>query len=228
MRAEKTAGSGRPSKRERTRRQLVAAALRLFARQDAQATSLLELAEEADVAHGTVYNYFRTREEMSDAVAAEVANQLSEHVTALSVEIADPAQRVAIGVRTFVRQALVAPDVARVFLRLSSFSPRLERPLATNVLRDLRRGRRDGRFRFESEVAALDLVIGATTAAMRSVVAGKARPGHDREIARLVLCGLGMDARAAERVADLPVPDHAATEARAARVTRSRPSAFER
>lgn len=206
MRAPKTERSPRVPKRERTRRQLIDAALRLFARQDAGATSLLELAQEAEVAHGTVYNYFRTREEMIDAVAAGVANELSRVITALSVGIADPAQRIAIGVRTFVQRALAAPDLARVFLRLSTFTPHLEEPLSTNVLRDLREGRRAGRFCFGSDAVALDLVIGATRAAMRTAVEGRARPGHDREIARLVLCGLGMDARAAEQVARLPLP----------------------
>jgi hypothetical protein len=48
-------------------------------------------------------NYFRSREEMIEAVAAGLADELSEHVTALSAGIDDPARRVAVGVRTFVQ-----------------------------------------------------------------------------------------------------------------------------
>lgn len=204
--ARRPTSKARPPKRERTRQQLIDAAVRLFARQDAGATSLVDLAAEADVAHGTVYNYFRTREEMIEAVAVGVANELSEHVTALSAGITDPAHRVAVGVRTFVRRAVAVPDWARVVLRLTTFAPHLDEPLATNLLRDLRQGRREGCFRFASEAAALDLVIGSTLAATRTAVDASAKPGHDREIARLILRGLGVDARTAERVASLPMP----------------------
>jgi AcrR family transcriptional regulator len=201
------ARSVRPRKRERTRRQLIDAAVRLFARQDAGATSLLELATEADVAHGTVYNYFRTREEMIEAVAAGIANDLSERITARSAGITDPAHRVAVGVRTFVSRAAVEPDWGRVVLRLTTFAPRGDDPLVKNLLHDLRQGRRAGRFRFGSEAGALDLVIGCTLAGMRTALEARAGRGHDREIARLVLRGLGVDARLAERVASLPMPE---------------------
>jgi AcrR family transcriptional regulator len=212
--ARSTARNSRPPKRERTRRQLIDAAVRLFARQDAGATSLVDLAAEADVAHGTVYNYFRNREEMIEAVAAGLADELSEHVTALSAGIDDPARRLAVGVRTFVQRALASPDWGRVLLRLNTFAPHLRAPLALNVLRDLRAGRRGGCFRFGSEAGALDLVIGSTLAAMRSAVEGRARPGHDRDIAQLVLRGLGVDARTAERLASSPMPGAAADAGR--------------
>lgn len=213
MPVRKPSPTARPSKRERTRQQLIEAAVRLFARQDAGATSLLELAAEAEVAHGTVYNYFRSREEMLEAVAAAVSDELSGLITALSVGIADPGHRVAVGVRTFVQRALAAPDRARAFLRLAAFAPQRDAPLATNLLRDLRQGRREGGFRFGSEAAALDLVIGATLAGMRTAVEGRAKPGHDREIAQVVLRGLGVDARAAERLAHLAMPGPAPTAA---------------
>jgi len=68
----------RPGKRERTHAQLVDAALRVIARKDAAALSILELAHEARVSHGTVYNYFRTREEIVDAVALRLADSFTE------------------------------------------------------------------------------------------------------------------------------------------------------
>lgn len=213
MPLRKPTPGARPSKRERTRQQLIEAAVRLFARQDAGATSLLELAAEADVAHGTVYNYFSSREEMIEAVGTAVSNELSGLITVLSVGIADPGHRVAVGVRTFVQRALAAPDWARVFIRLATFAPQRDAPLATNILRDLRRGRREGAFAFGSEAAALDLVIGATLAGMRTAVEGRAKAGHDREIAQVILRGLGVDARSAERLARLPMPEPAATAA---------------
>ncbi|PTU04005.1 TetR/AcrR family transcriptional regulator, partial [Pseudomonas sp. HMWF031] len=49
-------------KRERTRRGLVDAALRLVARKEVGDIGLFEVAAEAAVSNGTIYNYFRTRD----------------------------------------------------------------------------------------------------------------------------------------------------------------------
>jgi hypothetical protein len=78
--------------------------------------------------------------------------------------------------------------------------------LTRNVLGDLRAGLRRGRFRYESEAAALDLVLGTTLAGMRTVLEGRARPGHDEGVARVILRGLGLDARAVERAATMTLP----------------------
>jgi hypothetical protein len=78
--------------------------------------------------------------------------------------------------------------------------------LTRNVLGDLRQGARSGRFHYESEAAALDLVLGTALAGMRTVLEGRARPGHDEAVARVILRGLGLEARAVERAATLTLP----------------------
>lgn len=70
----------------------------------------------------------------------------------------------------------------------------------------LRDGRRRGELRYESDQAALDLVLGTTLAAMRTVVEGRARGKYDEVTVRVVLRGLGVDARRVERLATLPLP----------------------
>jgi len=62
----------RPGKRER----LTEAAAELIHRQGAQATTLAEIAEAADVPLGNVYYYFKTRDDLVEAVIATHGEQL--------------------------------------------------------------------------------------------------------------------------------------------------------
>ncbi|HSX71523.1 MAG TPA: helix-turn-helix domain-containing protein, partial [Pseudomonas sp.] len=89
-------------KRERTRQGLIDAALRLFARKEVGEVALLEVASEADVASGTIYNYFRSRDEVVEAVGIALADEFSEAIELLNVHVDSGARRLSIGVRMFI------------------------------------------------------------------------------------------------------------------------------
>ena len=196
----------RPRKRERTQAQLVDAALRVIARKDAAALSILELAHEAQVSHGTVYNYFRTREEIVDAVALRLADDLSEQQSRRFAGLEEGAARLTLAVRHFVLRAAEDRAWGLVFLRVSAAAARLGHTVTLKTLGNLRRGLKAGTFRYDSEAAALDLVFGTTLAGMRTVLDGRAGQGHDRDIAYAVLRGLGATRPDAERLVARPFP----------------------
>lgn len=200
---------GRPAKRARTRAQLIDAALRLLTQRDASEIAFIDVAGEAGVVHGTVYNYFRSREDLLEAVAGRVAGEMAEEIATLYRDIEDGARRVSIGVRAFIRRAQQDRGWARAFLRVGAASARWSDVLTRHVLADLRDGRRRGELRYESDQGALDLVLGTTLAAMRTVVEGRARGKYDEVMVRVVLRGLGVDARRVERLATLPLPSSA-------------------
>lgn len=57
-------GSRRERKKRETRKRIVEAATRLFGEQGFDAPTVDEIAAEADVAKGTIYNYFEAKEEL--------------------------------------------------------------------------------------------------------------------------------------------------------------------
>jgi AcrR family transcriptional regulator len=204
-------GAARPRKRERTQALLVDAALRLIARKDAAALSILELAHEALVSHGTVYNYFRTREEIVDAVALRLADDLTEQQSQMFADLEGGAVRLTLAVRSFILRAAADRAWGLVFLRVSAAAAKLGHAVTRKALGNLRRGLKAGTLRYESEAAALDLVFGTTLAGMRTVLDGRAGPGHDRAIAYTVLRGLGATHSEAERLVARPFPGLALT-----------------
>jgi AcrR family transcriptional regulator len=195
--------------RERTRTLLLDGALRLFARKGVGATAIHEIAAEAGVANGTFYNYFRTREDILEAASVRLAERLQEEITAASADVADPAERVAIGSRRFVLQAIRDPIWAAALMRVWTSSAALPTRSAGPILGDLRAGRRRRRFDYRSEAAALDLLVGAVLAGMRTVLERRADAGHAAHVAALVLRGLGVPAGEADEIARRPLPESA-------------------
>ncbi|MBX3024139.1 TetR/AcrR family transcriptional regulator [bacterium] len=193
--------------RDRTRRLLLDAALRVFARKGAGGAALHEVAAEAGVSNGTFYNYFRSREDLVAAASLALAERLFEDITASMTGIDDPARRVAIGARRFVLKAIAEATWGRALLRVWATTPLLVDRTATPLLDDLRRGRRRRRLRYVSEAAAIDLVQGTVLAGMRTVLEGRAGAEHASDVAATILRGLGVDARAADALARQPLPE---------------------
>ncbi|MGF6554362.1 AcrR family transcriptional regulator [Pseudomonas sp. S30_BP2TU TE3576] len=193
-------------KRERTRRGLVDAALRLIARKEVGEIALFEVAAEAAVSNGTIYNYFRTRDEVLEAVGIAMASEFSDAISVMNSDVHCGAQRLSIGVRMFVCRAAADHQWANALLRIIHFDQAMRSRLAAHVLGDLREGLRAGTFAYEDEGIALDLVLSCTTGAMRSVVEGRAVIEHDVRVAEMILQALGVTPAKAREIAVKPLP----------------------
>ena len=193
-------------KRERTRRGLMDAALRLVARKEVGEITLLEVAAEAEVSNGTIYNYFRTRDEVFEAVGIAMAADFSDAISVLNADVLCGAQRLSIGVRMFVCRAAADHQWANALLRIIHFDQAMRSRLAAHVLGDLRDGLRAGTLAYEEEGVALDLVLSCTTGAMRSVVEGRAVVEHDVRVAAMILQALGVTPAKARKIAAKPLP----------------------
>lgn len=193
-------------KKMRTRRQLIDAALRIYARKGVGEMALNELAEEAGVSNGTVYNYFRTREEVLDAVGIALADQLSHQVVEASISVTQGVERMAIGIRRFVLQAACDPEWARALISVACYAEGMLSALAVYVRADLQLGRQQGDFRYADEEVALGLVLSATMGAMTAAVNGMKAANHDSLVAEMILMALGVEQGKAQAVAGLPIP----------------------
>ncbi|MFS2126316.1 TetR/AcrR family transcriptional regulator [Pseudomonas sp. Pseusp97] len=194
-------------KRERTRRGLIDAALRLVARKEVGEIALLEVATEAEVSNGTIYNYFRTREEVLEAVGIAMADEFSDAISALSSDVRSGAQRLSIGVRMFIRRAAEDEQWASALLRIFHFDQAIRSRLAAHVLDDLQAGLREGALSYHDEGIALDLVVSCTTGAMRAVVEGRGVADHDVQLAEMILKALGATPAKARKIASLALPE---------------------
>lgn len=193
-------------KKARTRQLLIEAALRIYARAGVGELALNALAEEAGLSNGTVYNYFRTREEVLEAVGITLAEQLSQQVLAVSVGVTTGAERMAIGVRTFLQRAKKEREWASALISVFRYAQGMRSALTTYVRNDLQTGFIQGDFKYANEELALMLVVSATTGAMAVIVEEKVDDRHDEIIAEMILMALGVSSQRAKRIASMPMP----------------------
>lgn len=210
-------------KRERTRAQLLQAAIQVFAARGVVAATMQEIAALAGMTTGTVYNHFATREEVVQEVGLWLAQTLCQRITDSQQPIPEGAERMAIGNRRYLWLAEQSPAWALLLLDVAAAAPeQLLQRVQQYALADLRLGVDQGDFHIASEAAAMDLINGTVMQAMRSVALGLAPPGHGEAIASTVLRGLGVTPKRADSLARRPLPPLGVTPAAPARAAGTR------
>ena len=194
-------------KKARTRKQLIEAAMRIYARQGAAELALNQLAEEAGLSNGTVYNYFRSKEEVLDAVGISLAEELSVEVTALSRDLTSGAERIAVGVRSFMLHAIQDPQWANALVSVVHYAEGMRSLLAANVRSDLQLGAKQGDLHYENEELAMLMVVSITTGAMQALSEAEMPDDYDCIVAEMVLMALGLERKNARASAFGPMPD---------------------
>ena len=110
---------------EDKRRQLLDAAVRVFARKGYHASRVGDIAEEAGVAHGLLYHYFKSKDEVLEAVFHENWSLLVARIESVE-ETDEPAADQLRHISAIVlRTWLHLPDVVRVVIQEFGRSPEL-------------------------------------------------------------------------------------------------------
>jgi len=105
------------------RRDLLDAAARVFARKGFHASRVGDIAEEAGVAHGLLYHYFRSKEEVLETIFRETWGVLvaeTERIEASGLSLPEQIRRFA---RVYLSSWLVRPETIRVLVREIARSP---------------------------------------------------------------------------------------------------------
>lgn len=105
------------------RAELLEAAVRVFAAKGFHASRVGDIANEAGVAHGLLYHYFRSKEEVLETIFRETWSGLvreTERIEASGVAFREQLRRFA---RIYLGSWLVTPELVRVLVREVGRSP---------------------------------------------------------------------------------------------------------
>ena len=116
------------------------AAMQLFAERGATHVNIKELAQAAGVARNTIYNNHVDPETLFDDVAANLAAEMNNRVVRSFDDIEDPALRLAIGIRLYVRRAHEEPTWGRFLARFGFGVVSLQEIWDGQPMRDLEDG----------------------------------------------------------------------------------------
>jgi len=198
---------GRVERRKaRTRAGLLAAARELFAANGVQQTTIAEIAGRADIAIGSFYNYFHTKDELLDALLAEELAMQLRLLQERQAKVTDPAEKISIAHRHLVRVAGEDANWAWLLVRLEAPYRIAWSVLGQAARRDLRAGIRAGRFEVADERLALNACAGALFAVIHARLVGELGEEADSGHAELVLRSFGLDRDEAREIAHRPLP----------------------
>ena len=97
---------GRVARRQRRNREaLIDAARTVMTDKGVDAATMLEIAQRADVGAGTVYNYFKSKDDLAIAVLETLMHDLALKIQAVTDTFDDPAQVYAYGIRMVLETA---------------------------------------------------------------------------------------------------------------------------
>ncbi|HTY97962.1 MAG TPA: helix-turn-helix domain-containing protein [Solirubrobacteraceae bacterium] len=205
--AETPTEGGRVERRKaRTRAGLLAAARELFAANGVQQTTIAEIAGRADIAIGSFYNYFPTKDELLDALLAEELAKQLRRLQERQAKVTDPAEKISIAHRHLVRVTGEDANWAWLLVRLEAPYRIAWSVLGQAARSDLREGIRAGRFDVSDERLALNASAGALFAVIHARLVGELGEDADSTHAELVLRSFGLDRDEASEVAHRPLP----------------------
>ncbi len=180
MASERTTGA------EEKRRLILDAAVRVFARKGFHTSRVGDIAEEAGVAHGLLYHYFASKDEVLESVFHENWSVLLERIRA--VEATDEPAReqlrhvALIILRTWRHQ----PDVVRVVVREIARSIEVQQRIGElvepidSIRRIVERGQASGEFRADLDPGlAATIFYGGIDAVLTGWVLGTRPDGDD-------------------------------------------------
>jgi hypothetical protein len=139
-------------------------------------------------------------------LAVEIANELIRMAEPVVLGHKDPGERVACGIRLVSRLSTSHPIVAGFLVRLGWPDVRGPDVLLDFVRRDLSAGLRQGRFKKMPIALALNIVAGAVLGAANCMRERDCEADFAEQTAAAALRALGLDAKAAERIARQPLP----------------------
>lgn len=198
-------------KRDRTREALLSAAQELVLERGLAAISVLDVTERAGVALGTFYNYFRTREDVADAIAELLQRAYHADIDTVTAGLDDPARIFAASARQTLHWLTRGSDIGR--LLFESGLPMLRYAVGVRVraMSDLQAGVESGRFRIDDFAVTQSLIGGIVVGASIDLHFGGLDPDDVPAVVTSMLGLLGVPrARAAriarERLALRPAP----------------------
>lgn len=144
-------------RRQRNREALITAGREVMGQKGIDAATMLEIAEHADVGAGTVYSYFKSKDDLAIAVLERLMYELARKIEVVTDTFDDPAQVYAFGIRTVLETATRDLRWKQLLKPSEVIADAMFRQMGPFAIRDLENATRAGRFRVEDATLTLKM-----------------------------------------------------------------------
>ncbi|MEZ5660811.1 MAG: helix-turn-helix domain-containing protein [Burkholderiaceae bacterium] len=170
------------------------------------AATMQEIADRADVGAGTVYSYFRSKEELAIAVLEHLMYSLAVRIEKVTNTFDDPAQVYAFGVRTVIDTATGDLRWKQLLDRSEVIAEAIYRQMGPFAIRDLRLATAAGRFKVSDAELCFRMAAHAIVGVARAITNGELAGSAIDETVVVLLCATGIGRDEALELAVRPRP----------------------
>lgn len=192
------------ARRARMQERLIESAVLVFAEKGLDASVIDDVIEIAGVSRGTFYNYFHSNRELLIATSDQLGNELIHIIERNVMDIPDPAELLATGVRLFIETARQFPLLGKFMSKAGLDSVGPGHLIYEYLPVHISKGMEQGRFVEMPMVVALDLIRGA---ALMSVSRAERDECYPEETVASMLRGFGLAPEVANQLVRKPLPD---------------------
>ncbi len=190
----------------RNREALVRAGYGVMSEKGIDAATMQEIAERADVGAGTVYSYFKSKDELAVAVIERVMHNLAMRIQEATSGFADPAQVYAYGVRTVIEAATADLRWRQLLNRPEVIAEAMFRCHGPFAIRDLENAARAGRFTLPDARLNFKLACYAMVGVSAAIAQGEMPAAVIEPAVVRLLCMAGLSEADAAELASRPRP----------------------
>jgi AcrR family transcriptional regulator len=193
-------------RQERNREALVLAGYKVMSKKGIDAATMQEVAELADVGAGTVYSYFKSKDDLAIAVMERVMLNLGLRIEAVTNTFDDPAQVYAFGVRTVIEAATGDLRWKQLLPRADVIANAMFRCMGPFAMRDLDNATKAGRFKIRDATVTWKLASYSIIGVSLAITQGTLPETVKEEAVVRLLCMAGLSESDAVELAKRPRP----------------------
>ncbi|MDE2446978.1 MAG: TetR/AcrR family transcriptional regulator [Alphaproteobacteria bacterium] len=193
-------------RQERNREALVLAGYKVMSKKGIDAATMQEIAELADVGAGTVYSYFKSKDDLAVVVLERVMLNLAIRIDTVIFTFADPAQYYAFGIRTVLEAATRDRRWKQLLYRSEVIANAIYNSMGPFAIRDLENATKAGRFKITDAKLTFKLACFATIGAALDITKRVLPPSAIDETVVRLLCMNGLSQEEATELASRPCP----------------------
>jgi len=193
-------------RQSRNREALVLAGYKVMSKKGIDSATMQEIAELADVGAGTVYSYFKNKDDLAVAVLERVMLNLALRIEKVTDNFTDPAQVYAYGIRTVIEAATGDRRWKQLLHRAEVISNAMFNCMGPFAIRDIENATKAGRFKVSDAKLTFKLASYAIIGACRAMTQGIVPANSIDETVVRMLCLNGIGEAEAIELANRPRP----------------------
>lgn len=194
-------------RKAQTRARIVAAAFEVFGEENGLFARIEDIAEIAGVTRATFYNHFSGLVDLRDAVTHEVTHDFLLAVTNTVLQLTDLRERCTAAVRFYLHRARQDPKWGWSMMNMSASGAIFGAETYRQAEETVRDGILAGELPIRSAELGRDILLGASHAAMASLLRQEMPEDYPEAVAGHILISLGVPYEDARQISHLPMPE---------------------